>query len=131
MIRPFLGFLGIVTALVPERIIEIYEDVALENPDECTVKSWISPGIRVEGAVVTLASLTGGRAYAWMMNLTGVFGVFLLLFPERYRTVGATLLYEQPEEVEWNDRFAEGIRLIGVIYLLWAVREFQKRRGTD
>lgn len=131
MIRPFIGLLGIVTALFPDGIIDVFEAVAIENPEESPIKPWISSGIRGEGLIVTLASLSGGRAYAWMMNLTGIVGAFVLLFPQGYRTFAATLLYQQPGEVEWNDQFAAGVRIIGVMYVLMAVWEYQKRRVIE
>lgn len=131
MIRPMVGLLGIVTALVPDRILEAYETFAIENPDEQSLRSGVSRGIRGEGAVVTVLSLLGGRGFAWMMNVTGAFGAFVLLFPERYQRLAARLLYENPEDVKWNDRFADGVRVIGVLYVFLALREFQKRRLAD
>ncbi|WP_394740885.1 hypothetical protein [Natronococcus roseus] len=58
--------------------------------------------------VVTLASLTGGRAYARLMDLTGLFGAVVVLFPQLYRRFVLGFLYEHPEEVEWNPRFTDG-----------------------
>lgn len=40
-------------------MIDIFEDFAIENADECTTNSWISSGIRAEGIVVAVASLIG------------------------------------------------------------------------
>ncbi|GAB6880123.1 hypothetical protein JCM17823_23970 [Halorubrum gandharaense] len=127
MIRRFVGVLGVLTALFPNRMIDIFERLAIEKPDECATKSWISSGIRAEGVVVVAASLIGGRAYAWMMNLTGTFGAVILLFPQLYQRVATTLLYEHPNEVEWNDQFTKGVRIIGVVYLLLAIRSLRQR----
>lgn len=131
MARTFVGLLGILTALFPDKVIDVFEDVAVANPDECTIKPLIRSGIRAEGVVVTAASLIGGRTYARMMNLTGLFGVVVLLFPRLYREFATTLLYEEPDGVEWNDRFTDGMRLIGAVCVLLAVGAFRCRRVDD
>lgn len=131
MMCSFIGLLGILTILFPEDMIEIFEGVAIENSDENTIKPWISSGIRAEGIIVTAASLIGGRAYVWMMNLTGVFGAVVLLSPQLYRKLATALLYEDPNGVEWNDQFTTGVRIIGVVYILLAVKAFKKHRTTD
>lgn len=131
MIRAIIGLIGVLTAVFPDRIIEVFEAVAIENPDDCTRKPWIDSGIRTEGIVVAVASVIGRRVYAWLMNLTGVFGAVVLLFPEAYRDFATTLLYEHPDEVEWNNRFTNRIRLIGVVYILLAVWTYTKRRAND
>jgi len=37
MLRQFLGALGVLTALVPDRIIDVFEAIAVENPEENTI----------------------------------------------------------------------------------------------
>ncbi|UTF52284.1 hypothetical protein [Natronosalvus rutilus] len=67
-----------------------------------------------------------------MMNLTGLFGAVVLLFPDVYRKLTTTLMYDQPDQVEWNERLTPGIRIIGAFYLLMAIRSFKKSRvNTD
>ena len=131
MARTVIGFLGVFTMLYPGRIIGIFEDVAIENSNECTIKPWIRSGIRAEGVVVTVASLIGGRTYARMMNLTRIFGAVVLLFPQLYRKFATTLLYEKPDEVKWNDQFTKEVRIIGAVYVFLAARAFKNRRGVD
>jgi hypothetical protein len=130
MLRAVVGVLGIATVLFPDRILDVFETVAIENPDEATTKSWIESGIRTEGIVVTIVTLVGGRAYARMVDLTGVFGAIVLLSPRQYRRFALTLLYEHPDEVAWNHRFTDGIRIIGALYVLFAIRSFLKRRSS-
>jgi len=118
MFRAVIGVLGILTVLVPDRILDVFEAVAVENPDECPTKPGVRSGIRAEGIVVTIASLAGGRAYARMMDLTGAFGAVVLLFPQLYRRFAITVLYEDPDKVEWNPRFTNGVRIVGALYVL-------------
>jgi hypothetical protein len=129
--RTLIGFLGALAALFPNGMIDVFEGLAVENPEECTRTQWIGSGIRAEGLVVAAASLIGGRPYARMMDLTGLFGIVVLLFPRLYRELAGALLYEEPDAVEWDDRLDGRVRLIGVLYVLLAVGAFGRRRGAD
>lgn len=131
MFRPVVGLLGVLSALFPDRILALFERIAIESSDDDAIRSWLSSGIRAEGVVVTLASLVGGRAYAWMMNLTGAFGVLILLAPRLYREFATRMLYDDPAEIEWDDRFTTGLRVIGFVYLGMAVLEVVARRSDD
>lgn len=131
MIRPLIGIAGVLAALLPDRIINIFETTAIENADEQTSRSWNSSVIRTEGIAVAVVSLAGGRAYVWMMNLTGLCGAAIFLFPQLYRRFATWLLYENPDDVEWNDTFSDGVRLVGAAYVLLAVRAFTRRRTDD
>ncbi|WP_331235461.1 hypothetical protein [Natronorarus salvus] len=117
--------------LFPGETIEVVEPGFVENPDERSRKPLGRSVVRAEDALVTVAGLTGGRAYAWMGNVTGITGALLLLFPQRHRTVATALLYEDREVVVWNDRFTGIVRTIGIGYALLTVREGEKRRIAD
>lgn len=131
MTRTFVGLLGVLAALFPNGMIDVFEGLAVENRDECTRTPWISSGIRAEGLVVIAASLIGGRPYARLTDLTGLFGAVVLLFPRLYRGVAGALLYENPDVVEWDNRLDERVRLIGALYVLLAIRAFGRRRVAD
>ncbi|WP_331232627.1 hypothetical protein [Natronorarus salvus] len=130
MTRLIVGGLGVLSALFPYRTIELFETLAIDNPDECSTRPWLGTGIRAEGVVITVASLVGGRAFAGMMTLTGAFGALVLLFPDIYRRIASTLVYEHPRDVEWNEGFTPGVRVIGLGYVFLAVNELRKHR-TD
>ncbi|MDB2239496.1 hypothetical protein [Halorubrum ezzemoulense] len=127
MLRQFLGALGVLTALIPDRIVDVFEAIAVENPEENTVHSWFSPLIRVEGVVITLAALRDGRLYAWLMNVTGIFGAVLLFVPRLYEQIAGVLVYENPESVEWNEHLTDGVRVIGAVYVLLALLDRRRR----
>lgn len=130
MIRQFLGALGVLTALVPDRIVDVFEAIVVENPGENTVHSWFGLLIRAEGVVITLAALRDGRLYAWLMNLTGIFGGVLLFVPRLYERIAGPLVYENPESVEWNDDLADGVRVIGAVYVLLALLDRRRRNRS-
>ncbi|WP_050033983.1 hypothetical protein [Halorubrum halophilum] len=127
MLRQFLGALGVLTALIPDWIVDVFEAIAVENPEENTVHSWFSPLIRVEGVVITLAALRDGRLYAWLMNVTGIFGAVLLFVPRLYEQIAGALVYENPESVEWNEHLTDGVRVIGAVYVLLALLDRRRR----
>lgn len=129
--RAVTGLLGALTALFPDEIIDLFEVALIKNPDECTRKQLASTGVQVEGIVVFMVSRIGGRPYAWLMNVTGLFGAFLLVFPRRYREIATVFLYEETESVEWTDQFTTVIRVIGGVYILLAVRAFKRRRASN
>jgi hypothetical protein len=130
MLRHFLGALGFLTALIPDRIVDVFEAIAVENPEEHTVHSWFDPLIRAEGVVITLAALRDGRLYAWLLNVTGIVGAVLLFIPRLYEQIAGALVYEDPESVEWNEHLTDGVRVIGAVYVLLALLSRRRRNGV-
>ncbi|MGQ3330465.1 hypothetical protein [Halorubrum sp. FL23] len=130
MLRQFLGALGVLTTLAPDWIVEVFETLAVENPGENTVHSWFGLLIRVEGVVFTLAVLRDGRLHAWLMNVTGIVGAVLVFIPGLYERIAGPLVYENPESVEWNEHLTDGVRLIGIVYVLLALLERRRRNGA-
>lgn len=131
MARVIFGLLGLVSALFPERVCKTYERIAIENPDECTARASFIPAIRTEGLMFAVVSLVGGTAYAWLMNLVGAAGALAVLFPEQSLTLQARVVYEQPDTVEWKERFTTVVRWFGVLYLVLALGAFRKRRSDN
>lgn len=131
MLRMLIGVLGGVTALVPDEIAGIFEKFAIANPGEGTLRTWVNQAIRSEGILIAVVSLLGGRSYVWMMNLTGVFGAIVLVFPDLYRRFATTLLYEHPDSIEWNERFTTGIRVIGAVYVFLATKTYRDHRNES
>lgn len=128
MVRTFIGVLGVVTALFPSKITSLFEQLAIANPGEGTLRPWVNPTIRWEGLLVAVVALLGGRSYAWLMNLTGVFGAVVLVFPDLYRRFATTLLYEWPSSIEWNERFTTVVRGIGAVYVILAAKTYTDHR---
>ncbi|MEY7847778.1 hypothetical protein AB7C87_01050 [Natrarchaeobius sp. A-rgal3] len=130
MSRIVFGLVGAVVALFPEGVLEAYETVALENPDECSAKPWLVSAIRAEGVLYVLATLAGGRAYGWLTNVAGIAGLAAAVTPRQYLDAGASFAYERPEDVDWNEEFVTGVRVIGVMLVVLALSAFRKRRRT-
>jgi hypothetical protein len=128
MLRTFLGVIGAITALFPDKIVALFETLAIANPGEGTLRVWASPTIRSEGILVAVISLLGGQLYAWMLNLTGAFGAVVLVFPDLYRKFATTFLYERPDSIEWNEQYTTGVRIIGAVYVFLAAKAYRTRR---
>ncbi|MFD1687503.1 hypothetical protein [Halobellus litoreus] len=126
MIRTLVGVLGTLSALFPDEIVEIFEKLAIANPNEGTVSGWVRPAIRSEGVLIAVISFFDGRAYAWLMNLTGA---IVLLFPDLYRKFATAFLYERPELMEWNEGFSSGVRAIGALYVFLAAKTYRERHN--
>ncbi|ARS90671.1 hypothetical protein [Natrarchaeobaculum aegyptiacum] len=122
MSRLLFGPLGLAIALAPEPILEAFESVALEEPEEASAKPWIVPAMRAEGVGYALVSLVGGRPYSGLMTLVGAVGAIVAAFPRQYLAFGTELAYEDPETVEWRDGFVTAVRIIGAVLVVLAIR---------
>jgi hypothetical protein len=129
MIRTLLGLVGIVLALVPGRIIGLYEILAIENPDECTPKGWVAPAIRAEGIGLTILSLSGGRAYTTFMKFVEAVGVVAFFFPRQYAAFGFGTAWKRSDSIEWKSGFFQGVRVIGAFSVLLAYRALKEPRS--
>jgi len=130
MLRTLTAVLGAVTALFPDETVVLFERLAIETPGERARRPWVTPAIRSEGVLIAVISLVGGRAYAWMTNLTGAFGAVVLVSPDLYRKFASALLYERPDSVDWNERFTVVVRIIGAVYLMVAASAYRNRRKS-
>ncbi|MFO8115523.1 MAG: hypothetical protein R6U01_09235 [Halorubrum sp.] len=128
MIRAIIGVAGGLAALLPDRIVDVFQRLAVANPDEVEPRPGLLPTLRAEGALVVAIALTGGRVYAWMLYVAGAFGSLLLAFPRLYREMAARFVYDDPDAVEWKVGFDGVLRLVGALYVLWGIRELRRRR---
>mgnify|MGYP000076638773 CR=1 FL=1 len=131
MLRAIVGILGGLTVLVPDRIVDAFERVAVANPDEVDPRSGILPTLRAEGAGIVAIALIGGRVYAWTMYVTGAFGALLLVAPRLYHAIAARFVYDDPDTVEWNSGLDRVLRLVGALYVLFGIRAFRRRRQEE
>ena len=131
MARTLLAGLGILMALFPERVTDRYQRLAFENPEAAVGKGWLNSAVRAEGLVIALVSLVGGRGYGWLLNLMGIAGGIVLLFPKRYLDWGASVAYRNPEEIEWTGWVPTVARGLGVLYVVGSLREYKRRHCGD
>lgn len=129
VIRTLLGLGGIVVALIPGRVIELYENLAIENPDECPPKSWVAPAIRAEGIGLAILSLSGGRAYATFMKFAGAVGVVAFFFPRQYAAFGFGIAWKRSDSIEWRSGLFPAVRVMGAFSALLAYCALKEQRS--
>ncbi|SIR63969.1 hypothetical protein SAMN05421858_3062 [Haladaptatus litoreus] len=64
MLRLLLSTIGFTELLLPNTLIDRAEQLALDNPDDCELQSWIIPGARIEGLLIVISMWRSDRSYA-------------------------------------------------------------------
>lgn len=127
MLRKVLTPITIVEVLRPETLIDAAEEIALDNPDECELKSWVVPGARLEGLVFLVLMWRSNTSYSRFKKFLGVIGILALLYPRVYVDYAAEIAYTDASTCEWKSWVYPGTRLIGVLYVSIALTELRKR----
>lgn len=131
MARTLLAALGVIMALFPDRVTDWYQRIAFENPEAAVGKDWLPSAVQAEGLVVGLLALVGGRSYGWLLNLMGIAGGIVVIFPKRYLDWGMRVAYRNPEEIEWTSRFPTLARGLGILYVVGSLRAYKRRHSAD
>lgn len=131
MFRRLLAAAGFVMLVVPRRVIEVSSQAALENPDECRLKSWVLPVARLEGVLYLVVGLRSDEGYDAFTKFLGVIGAVALVSPSALVRIGARIAYENPEECEWRSWVYPLTRLVGVGYVLVALSSVRRSRTTE
>jgi hypothetical protein len=127
MARVGFVLVGLVMALVPARVREAFEKLALKKSDEVSPSPSFTPAIRAEGVMFVVVSVLGGTVYRVSMYVLGLAGAIALFVPKRALRLSMNIAYENPETVEWKDGLVPVIRGFGVLYLLIAWNEVNNR----
>jgi hypothetical protein len=120
--------LGLVELVVPDRLIEFWERLALENPEECSLRAWISPIARIEGLVILVAALRPGTLSGVFRSALGCYGLLAAISPQGYLDYWTPLIYEDHERCEWKPWVVPTTRAIGALYVLIALFGWKERR---
>ena len=129
MLRDVLTAVCVVELLAPRALIDAAERVALDNPDECELRSWVVLGARAQGLVVLTLVWRSPGSYSALKKFLGIVGVLATVSPRCYVDYGAELAYTDAADCEWRPWVYRGTRLVGVLYLLTALDELM--RGSD
>ena len=127
MFRKILFTIGLVEVLAPERFIEIAEGIALENPDECEMKSWVVPVARAEGLLFLGLAWRGGTSYSAFKQLLGGIGLLAVLYPRLFVDSAAEVAYTDADRCTWKAWCYPLTRLVGILYVAIALNERRKR----
>jgi len=123
MLRLLLSAIGITELLSPNALIGRAEKLALENPDDCELRSWVVPGARVEGFLILVSMWRSDRSYSAFKQFLGLIGLLALVFPRAYVDYGAELAYTDASECKWKLWVYVGTRVVGLVYVLIALNE--------
>ncbi len=118
-------------ALFPKEFLALMQRLAVDNPDAFAERGWVAPYVRLEGLVVTVVCLAGGRVYEVFMKYIGVAGAFMLLAPRQYVEFGNRLAYSGSDPFEWRRRYLPGVRACGAFLVLLAIRALRRSDGTE
>ena len=127
MLRTALTPIAIVELLWPETLIDAAEEVALDNPDECELTSWVVPGARLEGLVFLVLMWRNNTSYSRFKKFLGVIGIPALLYPRASVDDAAGIAYTDAPTCEWKPWVYPGTRLIGLLSVGTALTELRKR----
>ena len=126
MLRMLLSAVGITELLSPNALIDRTEQLALENPDECELRSWVVPGARIEGVLILASMWRTDRSYSTFKQFLGVVGLLALMFPRAYLDYGAELAYTDASNCRWKPWVYSGTRLVGLLYVIIALNELRR-----
>ncbi|QSG03736.1 hypothetical protein [Natranaeroarchaeum sulfidigenes] len=130
MARRLLALVGVIELLVPGRVIEAAERIALENPDDTELRAWTIPMARLEALVWLLLARRGdphGRVRKLFAFLCGP----AALVPRRYVDVGARLVYTDPDRCEWKPWVVPATRVFGILCILLALSTRGETDGEE
>lgn len=127
MFRKILFTIGLVEGLAPERFIETAEGIALENPEECELKSWVVPVARTEGLLFLGLAWRGGTSYSVFKQLLGGIGLLAVLSPRLFVDSAAEVAYTDADRCRWKAWCYPLTRFVGILYVAIALNERGKR----
>lgn len=121
VIRPLLVCFGVLEIVVPERIVDLGERVALENPGAGELRRSTLPIARLEGVAFLRLVLRDDRPPAGVARLFGLLGIPAALAPRRFAGFGLWMAYENADELRVKPWVVRAIRALGASYLALAL----------
>ncbi|SFL32720.1 hypothetical protein SAMN04487950_3374 [Halogranum rubrum] len=125
MLRKILTTIGLIELLAPEALIATAERVALEDPDECELRSWVMTGARVEGIALLLLVWSSDASYSRFKKVLGLIGILAVSSPHVFVGCATPLAYTDASNCKWRPWVYEGTRLVGLLYVLIALNELR------
>ncbi|SEP18734.1 hypothetical protein SAMN04487948_11965 [Halogranum amylolyticum] len=126
MLRKILTTVGLIELLVPEALIETAEQAALEDPDECKLRSWVVTGARVEGLALLLLVWGNDTSYSRFKKFLGLIGTLAASSPHVFVGCATPLAYTDASNCNWKPWVYQGTRLVGLFYVLIALAELRR-----
>ena len=128
MLRRLLAAGGVVEILLPKEAVDVPERVAAANPEAPERKSWVVPSARAEGVLFLFVAWRSDAAYSLFKRLLAVVGLALTLFPRQFVATMTRVAYENPDDIEWESWTYTLGRVVGPVFVLVGLREWQRTR---
>lgn len=128
VLRNLLTAVCTIEVLAPEALITAAERLALDNPDDCDWRSWVTPGARLEGVVFLALMWRSDASYSAFKKFLGLVGILALLYPRTYVDYGGHVAYTTESTPEWRPWVYPGTRLVGLLYVVVALNELRNGR---
>jgi len=125
MLRRILTTVCTVEILAPDVLIDTAEQIALENSDECELRSWVIPGARIEGLMFLVMMWRSDESYSVFKKFLGFVGLLALLYPRTYVDSGGNVAYTEASTPEWRPWVYTGTRIVGLLYVTIALNELR------
>lgn len=125
MLRKLLTGICTVEVLAPDVLITSAERLALDNPDDCDLRSWVMPGARLEGLVFLGMIWRSDESYSAFKKFLGLIGLFALFYPHTYVNYGGNIASTGESTPEWKPWVYTGTRLTGLLYVIIALNELR------
>ena len=129
MIKGLFAAIALIELFAPERIIERGEQVALQNPEECSLQPWVSLVARLEGLLFLLALARPKPFSGPLRSAVGWNGLLMALSPAGYLDYWTDIVYEDADRCEWRPWVVPLTRALGVFYVLIAL--FFRSKKSD
>jgi len=126
MLRTILATFDMLELLVPDALIDAAESLALENPEECEVRSWVVTAARVEGLLLVLLVQRRDTTYSTFKKLLGVVGLLSIAYPRGYIDLATRVAYTDAADCRWKPWVYHATRLTGLLYVIAAITELRK-----
>ena len=128
MFRELFTLICTAEILAPEALITAAERVALDNPDDCDWRFWVTPVARLEGLVLLGTMWQSDASYWAFKRFLGLVGLLALFYPRAYVNYGGDAAYTGASTPEWKPWVYTGTRLVGLLYVIIALNEVRGKQ---
>ena len=130
MIRKVFVLFGVVEMIVPEPIIDVYEQVGLKNPEAARLRPNANLLARLEGVLVVGLLVRSRKRSSIACRFLGGIGLLAILHPLPLIRFSQLFTYENPSELELRPWVKPAARLLGVLFFA-AILSSDPKTGPD
>lgn len=126
MLRKVLSAICTIEVLAPGALITSAERLALDNPGDCNLRSWVTLGARLEGLVFLGVMWRSDRSYSVFKKFLGFIGLLAFCCPRSSVNYGGEVAYTNESSPQWRPWVYKGTRILGLLYVIIALNELRR-----